>query len=45
MNCSLSELVDNLSEPSKNLSNNVLQERIYNAYQLCSDNIEKLKLI
>ena len=45
MNCSLSELVDNLSEPGKNIPNDVLKERFYNTYQLYPNNDEKLKLL
>ena len=45
MNRSLSELVDNLSEPDKNIPNDVLKERFYNTYQLYPNNDEKLKLL
>ena len=45
MNRSLSELVDNLSEPGKNIPNDVLKERFYNTYQLYSNNDEKFKLL
>ena len=45
MQCSLADLVNNLSEPGKNISINVLKERFYNTYQLCGNNIEKFKLL
>ena len=45
MNRSLSELVDNLSEPGKNIPNDVLKERFYNTYQLYPNNDEKFKLL
>ena len=41
MNRSLSDLVNNLSEPNKNLSIDVLKQRFYNTYQLCQNNDEK----
>ena len=45
MNRSLSDLVNNLSEPNKNLSIDVLKQRFYNTYQLCQNNDEKFKLL
>ena len=45
MNRSLSELVDNLSKPGKNIPNDVLKERFYNTYQLYRNNDEKFKLL
>ena len=45
MNRSLSELVDNLSEPGKNIPNVVLKQRFYNTYQFYLNNDEKFKLL
>ena len=45
MQCSLADFANNLSEPNKNISIDVLKERFYNTYQLCDDNIEKFKLL
>ena len=45
MNTSLDKRVNNIAEPSKNLSIDVLKERFYNTYRLCVDNEEKLKLL
>ena len=44
MSSKLENLVNNLAQPHKNLSNNDLKQRFYNTYQLCSGNMEKLKL-
>ena len=45
MNRSLSELVDNLSEPGKNIPNDVLKERFYNTYQLYPNSNKKFELL
>ena len=45
MNSKLENLVKNLPEPNKNLSDDVLIERFYNTYQLCNNNIEQFKLL
>ena len=45
MNTSLDKRVNNIAEPSKNLSIDVLKERFYNTYRLCGNNEEKLKLL
>ena len=45
MPASLEKHVKNLAKPSKNIPINVLQERFYNTYWICNDNIEKFKLI
>ena len=45
MNRSLSELVDNLSEPGKNIPNGVLKERFYNTYQLYPNSNKKFELL
>ena len=45
MNRSLSELVDNLSEPGKNIPNHGLKETFYKTYQLYPNNDEKFKLL
>ena len=45
MNRSLSELVDNLSEPGKNIPNDVLKERFYNTYQLYPNSNKKIELL
>ena len=45
MNRSLSELVGNLSEPGKNIPNDVWKERFYKTYQLHTNNDEKFKLL
>ena len=44
MSQSLSNLVDNLAEPSKNLPIDTLMNRFYNTYQLCDNDINKFKL-
>ena len=41
----LEDLVNNLTEPYKNLSDNELKQRFYNTCQLCGDNMEKSKLL
>ena len=45
MSQSLSNLVDNLDEPSKNLSIDTLINRFYNTYALCNKDINKFKLL
>ena len=45
MNRSLSELVDNLSKPGKNIPNDVLKERFYNTYQLYFNSNKKFELL
>ena len=45
MNRSLSELVDNLSEPGKNIPNGVLKGRFYNTYQLYPNSNKKFELL
>ena len=45
MGKSLSSLVHNLTELDKNLPDDVLIQRFYNAYQLCENNIEKFKIL
>ena len=44
MNRSLSELVDHLSEPGKNIPNVVLKQTFCKTYQLYPNNDEKLLL-
>ena len=44
MSQSLSNLVDNLAEPSKNLPIDTSINRFYNTYQLCDNDINKFKL-
>ena len=44
MSQSLSNLVDNLAEPSKNLPIDTLIYKFYNTYQLCDNDINKFKL-
>ena len=41
----LENLVNNLVEPHKNLSIDMLKQRFPNTYQLCNDNIDKFKLL
>ena len=41
----LNNLVNNLLEPHKNLSVDMLKQRFPNTYQLCNDNIDKFKLL
>ena len=41
----LENLVDNLVEPHKKLSIDMLKQRFPNTYQLCNDNIDKFKLL
>ena len=43
MSHSLSNLVDNLAEPSKNLPIDTLISRFYNTYQICDKDINKFK--
>ena len=43
MSQSLSNRVENLAEPSKNLSIDTLINRFYNAYALCNKDINKFK--
>ena len=45
MASTLNNLVNNLLEPHKNLSVDMLKQRFPNAYQLCNDNIDKFKLL
>ena len=45
MPASLEKYVKNLAKPRKNIPINVIQERFYNTYQICNENIEKFKLI
>ena len=45
MSQSLSNLVDNLDEPSKNLPIDTLINRFYNTYALCNKDINKFKLL
>ena len=45
MSQSLSNLVDNLDEPSKNVPIDTLINRFYNTYALCNKDINKLKLL
>ena len=45
MPASLEKHVKNLAKLGKNIPINVLQERFYNTYRICNDNIEKFKLI
>ena len=45
MNSGLENLVNNLAEPYKNLSDDVLKQRFYNTYQLCDNNINKFKFL
>ena len=45
MSQSLSNLVDNLAEPSKNLPIDTLINRFYNTYALCNKDINKFKLL
>ena len=45
MNRSLSELVDNLSKPGKNIPNDVFKERFYNTYQLYFNSNKKFVLL
>ena len=45
MNRSLSEIVDNLSEPGKSIPNDVFKQRFYNTYQFYLNNDEKFKLL
>ena len=40
----LSNLVDNLVEPGKNLPIGTLINRFYNTYQLCINDVNKFKL-
>ena len=42
---SLSNLVDNLAESSKNLPIDILINRFYNTYALCNKDINKFKLL
>ena len=41
----LENLVNNLVEPHKNLSFDMLKQRFPNTYRLCNDNIDKFKLL
>ena len=41
----LSNLVDNLAEPGKNLPIDTLINRFYNTYQLCNNDVNKFKLL
>ena len=45
MSQSLSNLVDNLAEPSKNFPIDTLINRFYNTYALCNKDINKFKLL
>ena len=45
MNSKLENLVNNLVEPHKKLSIDVLKQRFPNTYRLCNDNIDKFKLL
>ena len=45
MASTLKNLVNNLFEPHKNLSIDILKQRFPNTYQLCNDNIDKFKLL
>ena len=45
MNRSLSELVDNLSEPGKNIPNDVFKERFYNTYQFYPNSNKTFELL
>ena len=45
MDRSLDALVKNLAEPGKNISIDVLKQRLYNTYQLCDNNTKKFKLL
>ena len=45
MSQSLSNLVDNLAEPSKNLPTDTLINRFYNTYALYNNDINKFKLL
>ena len=45
MSQSLSNLVDNLAEPSKNLPIDTLINRFYNTYALCNKDINRFKLL
>ena len=41
----LSNLVDNLAEPGKNLPIDTLINRFYNTYQICNNDVNKFKLL
>ena len=45
MASTLKNLVNNLFEPHKNLSIDILKQRFPNTYQLCNDNIDKFELL
>ena len=45
MASTLKNLVNNLFEPHKNLSIEILKQRFPNTYQLCNDNIDKFALL
>ena len=45
MGSKLENLVNNLVEPHKKLSVEMLKQRFPNTYQLCNDNIDKFKLL
>ena len=45
MTSKLENLVNNLVEPHKNLSNDRLKQRFPNTCQLCNDDIDKFKLL